>query len=681
MGSAKQVPTWRVTPVEGGKWKLVKGQNFVSKNGGAIPDDNQKIMPSLAEIIAKGFQTSLKETGSDASPPKAISPQMTSNSVGTLDPKPYRSEFPVSGHDTAHGQLCTRKLGVEHDSNCNVSDPRRSAGSSPPTVKSNERETVCHKYSRKRPVFKSSFRKVEPNFNHCSKPDGLEKVRPTGNASVDILRHDEGSGECAAMFKTASGKSVGISSLSLKRARAVLGEDLSSDLSDPKSAGPQQNSESTVLFQIAAGNPLAVSTSSTKKTQANLYEQLTPRAMESHGMPVAHTMNDMTKILQTIEEDVETVPSSSIKRVQSIACEHPTMEILKSHDKAVPPTMTKDMKMFDAAAENLVMMSSSVSQTTSNFEAAVGNPISISSLSIKRAENVLEGDSSITIPEVNIRPKSQTINKAAGMFQTAARGPVTVLPLSIKKAQAVFRETSALELHESETRPTPRKANTMFQTTPGNPVSVPYSSNKKAKTITSNEPSEMVGHGKPEPMLSSSSTVLQTAAGNCLNTSSVGINKSETDMEKEKDIQKVQNGSFLKSKNDLRANNGSCQTALVFQTAAGKPVAVSMSSMKRALSILNDDDNLGVNGGSLTVGMFQNTIEMSAKAPLPSDEREETVHGISRMDKSDLVINDAEDGEMKHKFHLGHVDQPKLYESDDAAFKSVNNTTASMSVS
>lgn len=147
--------------------------------------------------------------------------------------------------------------------------------------------------------------------------------------------------------------------------------------------------------------------------------------------------------------------------------------------------------------------------------------------------------------------------------------------------------------------------------------------------MTSNEPSQIGNHGKPKPMLSISSTIFQTAAGYCLNTSFIGIEKSENNVQKVKDIQTEKNDN----ENDLRYTNGSCQAAVIFQTAAGKPVAAAMSSVRRALSMFSDDHNAGVNGGNDATGIFQNTIKKSAEALLPSDGGDEIALGKDRIDK------------------------------------------------
>ncbi|XP_057837345.2 protein BREAST CANCER SUSCEPTIBILITY 2 homolog B isoform X2 [Cryptomeria japonica] len=730
MRGAKQVPTWCVTPLEGetGKWKLVRGENFVSKNGGAIPDEDQNSMPSLAELIAKGkaefwknplvslqaksqanqgkayhpgFQTSLKETrcdrssvkesrcdgsslkesgcdgsslkesGCDGFSQRPITLQMTSHSVDMPQLNPYHSEFLVNGHDTEHGQDYSRKFVVEQESNLNASDPQISASSSPPTGNTAEIGKLCKKYSRKRPVFKSSFRNEELKFKNFSKLDVLNKAKPSGNSSGDGLTSLKGAGDFTGMFKKASGKSVSILSSSLERARALLGKDLGAELINPGCADPSQNSEVMGLLPTASIIPPAVTIPSIKNAESLCFENLTSEVLESQSVPVPHAEKKIR--FQTTEgEDPVVVPTCSITRPQSAICGHHTLELFKSHDKSVPQTMNKDMKMFGAAKENHVTVLSSLSQTTSNFEVGTGNPVNVSSLSMQGARNDLGEDTSFTFSELHTRSKSQTINKATAIFQTASGNPVTVLPSSIKKALAIFGKSSTSDLHESDTGSTPQKASIMFQTTPGNPVSVRSLTDKNAKNMTSNEPLETVDHDKPKPMVNTSSEVFQTSTGNCLKTSFAGIKNSETNVQKEKDIQTGKNNN----ENALSSNNGICRTSLIFQTAAGKPVVVSISSVKRALSILGDDDNLVVNGGNDTTGSFENIIEKSAEALLPSYKRGETILGKDRRD-----ISKGEDGEKKHELQLGCADQPKLCDSDKAAFEFAKIPTKSISVS
>lgn len=452
------------------------------------------------------------------------------------------------------------------------------------------------------------------------------------------------------MFKKASGKSVSMSSSSLERARAVLGKDFGSELNDPGSADISQNSEVKGLLPTASIIPPAVTTPSIKKAQSLCFEDVTSEVLGSHSMVVPQT---------TEREDPVVVPTSSIMRPQSAICEHPTFESIKSHDKSVPQTRNKDMKMFGAPKENHVTVLFSRSQTTSNFEVGKGDPVNDSSLSIQRAENNLEEDMSFTFSELHTRSKSQTVHKATAMFQTASGNPVTVRPSSIKKALAIFGKSSTADLHESDTGTTPQKANIMNQTTLGNPVSIQSSTDKNAKHMTGNELSETVRHVKPKPVVNTSSAVFQTSTGNCSETSFTGKKNSEANLQKAKDIQTRNNNN----ENALGSNNGIRQTSLIFQTAAGKPVALSTSSVNRALSLLGDNDNLLVNEGNVMTGIFEKTIEKSAEALLLCDEGGETILGKDKMD-----ISLGNDGEKKHELQLGSGDQPRSCDSDNTAF-------------
>lgn len=755
MGARKEVPTWRVTPVEGdpGKWTLLRAQNFVPAICGRNTDDDQHFrpIPSMAKLMSKGFHASLKKTVDDVSPQRVIAaPQMTSHCIDML--KPRSSEFLSNEQSNKpNEQFFNEKQGVKYDSS--VMQINATAPQLPfqMPIKDTERVDTFRKPVRKRAPFKSSFRGVEANYKHCTKSDALQNPMPTGIYSPERLRCKGEVCEPVVMFQTAGGKSVGISSESLKKARAILGEDLCSESPDDAWAGHLQISKSSGMFQGASGNSVSVP-SSLNRAQVIFCEDpmLVP---EPHGIPLPHTMNETMAI---VEENLVTVSlPSSIKGAQSIVCEDstsgvpesygrhepqtmgkalkmsdnaaenhqavssssmvPSLDALESHGRPTSQTMDNSTSMLNAAAGNLVKVSTSsiqkarsssgedctsevleqhsghvpqnINKTASIFRTAAGNPVSLSSISIKRAQAILEGDPYSEDLESNGGPKSQIVNKAAAVLQTDDRNPGTKLPFSIKKAPALFGKDYTPEVLQKNDKVKPQIAIETalpFESIARNSMSVSAPSLKKAKNLLYEYPYlEITGNCKPEIQADNiSSATLQTATENCLIASSISFRKANSLLEK--DLEKVLNSSPL---HELSTNKKNCksikentQTASMFQTATGKPVSVSESSLKRARSILREDGTHGVNEDNHTAGMFQSVTKNPAESSLSAIRRVETVIGKISLEKDDLITSDTGDGKGKQKNHLGYTGQYQFEECIESASMCMDNPIVSINV-
>lgn len=287
------------------------------------------------------------------------------------------------------------------------------------------------------------------NYKHCTKSDALPNSSPSGSSSHERLRCKGEVGEPAVMFQTAGGKSVGISSESLKKARAILSEDLCSESPNNASVGSLQISKSAGMFQGALGNSVAVS-SSFKRAEVIFHEDPMP-VLEPHGMSLPHMTNETTTFIAGNPVTVST--SSSIKRAQSIVCKDTQSGAQESHGKHEPQAMGKAIKVCDDAAENDLAVSSSsivppldaieshgrsrpptIDNTISVLNAATGNLVKLATSSTQKVKSSSSEDCTLEVLEPHSGYVPQNISRTASIFQTAAGNPVSLSSLSIKRA-------------------------------------------------------------------------------------------------------------------------------------------------------------------------------------------------------------------------------------------------------
>eukprot|EP01018_Ginkgo_biloba_P000938 Gb_10449 [translate_table: standard] len=771
MGVRKQVPTWRIIPVEGecGKWMLVKGKNIMcgNENTTQLQDDDDRPMPSMADLVTKGLKTTLKKSGENVSPHRVLGPR-TLNCPGLSYCKPKCSEFPVEEQITSNEHFSSTKqfddVASSLTQNFNNSDYQHSAQSRSTPQKNTEGANMFRKTGRKRAAFSSSLRRQEPSSNNSSKNDGIQNYRPvessgqnsdhqfsaqnmpaleknteggtkfrkTGrkrvafsssfrrepipnhSSKIDSIQNYRSVENCAVvssrstketdefvpLFQTAAGKPVGVSSSSLKRARAVLGEDISLEICATSMGAPKQINESVAMFQTAAGNSVTVSSSSIKRAQAIFCEDPTSEILESTGASMSCKMKKTGTMFQTATGNPVAVSSSSIKKAHAIFRDDSTSEVQESHAKLGPRTMDKAATMFHTPAGNHVTVSTSsgkkaqsisgeastsgvlelhskpmpptTSRATSLFLTAAGNPVSVSSSSIMRAQAIFGEDSTPEVLEMHGKSEAHKNTEVNAMFQIAAGNPVTVLSSSIKEIQGSYGEDSTSEVPESCGRPKPQTKNktaSMFQTAAGNPVTVSSSSIRKAQAIFSEDPpSEIMDHGRSKSqIINNTSTMFQTAGGTCSTLSSTCIKGVQSVVQVDRDVQTVQNCSPACATDNSNKNLGpskSDQTAFMFQTATGKPLTVSASSMKRAWSILGED---GKPGFKEDTGMFQSAEGKPVDALLCSIKAGETVLVQDAAEMGNLLISDT-GGSDKKQTQSGHIDQTVLQDGSGSPF-------------
>ncbi|KAM3197321.1 hypothetical protein ACQJBY_072780 [Aegilops geniculata] len=384
---------------------------------------------------------------------------------------------------------------------------------------------------------------------------------------------DAGKGE---LFRTGSGRPVSLSERAIRRARALVGEEVEKagikrkqsfgDVPDVEGGlremdavfrGGVHNTTMPPLFQTGSGKVVLPGRDSIQKARAILEDVDRPagavqpmfRAGMGRAVPVNRTFID--KAIAVLEGQTAAEQGHSDESVDG-------------------------MEQFPL------------------FQTGSGRVVSVSSASVQKAKSVLkDNNTSEENTESFGRPNEPT------MFQTGSGRPVMISERSIERPRAAVNEGDAEKSVQWDTDcQVP-----MFQTGLGKPVAVSWSSVQKASAVLEEEKIKTTGHG--DSSVCATTLHSETPRSVLMSSSLIMTDRSVTP-----------NGdSAMQEKNHEDGNH-----LPLFQTGLGRSIAISKSSVKRATAVLEPrniakelEDEAHLDGGHDT-SMFKTGLGRSILA-------------------------------------------------------------------
>ncbi|KAM0883363.1 hypothetical protein ACQ4PT_031677 [Festuca glaucescens] len=415
---------------------------------------------------------------------------------------------------------------------------------------------------------------------------------------------DAGKGE---LFCTGSGRSVSVSESAIRRARALVGEEVEEasvkkrkqpfgDVADVDGEmddsfrGALHNGSMTPVFQTGSGKAVSLGKDSIHKARAILEDvdsaagAVQPMLRTGMGRPVP-------------------VSRTSIDKAKAVL-EGKTIAEQGHSDKSVD-----GMERFPL------------------FQTGSGRVVSVSVASLQKAKSVFKDNNASGENAESFGRPDQPM-----MFQTDSRRPVVISGRSIERSRGAAKEGDTERSGHWDTD----CQFPMFQTGLGKPVAVSRSSVQKARAVLEGEKNNKTGHG--DNGVSATNFQNETPRSVLMSSSSIMSDRTVTP-----------NGdSAMQEKNHEAGNH-----LPLFQTGLGRSIAVSKSSVKRASAVLEPrniakelEDEAHLDGGHDTpvfkTGLGRSILESESsgkKVPVIL-EAEEAVKGVNN-DNGEAFVEDT----------------------------------------
>ncbi|XP_037404377.1 protein BREAST CANCER SUSCEPTIBILITY 2 homolog B-like isoform X7 [Triticum dicoccoides] len=469
---------------------------------------------------------------------------------------------------------------------------------------------------------------------------------------------DAGEGQ---LFCTGSGRSVSVSERAIRRARALVGEEVEkagnkrkqpfddvpgaegeSREMDAPFRGGVHNTTVPPVFQTGSGKAVLLGKDSIQKARAILGEQPFDHVPDAEGElsemdapfrggvynttmpPVFQTGSGKAVLLgkdsiqkaRVLLEDVD----SAAGAVQPMFC--------TGMGRPVPMSRTSIDKAR-AVLEGQIVAEKGVDgmEQFPLFQTGSGRVVSVTAASVQKAKSVLKDNNTREENTESFGRPNQPM-----MFQTGSGRPAMISERSIERSRAVANEGDAEKSGHWDTD----CQFPVFQTGLGKPVAVSWSSVQKAKAVLEEEKIKTTGRGES----SDCATTLQTETPTSVLMSSSLIMNSRSVTPKEDSAMQVTR---------TEKNHKDDDHVPLFQTGLGRSIAISKSSLKRASAVLEPrniakelEDEAHLDGAHDTpafrTGLGRSILASeNSRKELPILEAEEAVKSVNNYNRETFV--------------------------------------------
>nr|XP_045090581.1 protein BREAST CANCER SUSCEPTIBILITY 2 homolog B isoform X4 [Aegilops tauschii subsp. strangulata] len=459
---------------------------------------------------------------------------------------------------------------------------------------------------------------------------------------------DAGQGQ---LFCTGSGRSVSVSERAIRRARALVGEEVEKAGNKRKQPfddvpgaegelremdapfrGGVHNTAVPPVFQTGPGKAVLLGKDSIQKARAILGERESSEMDAPFRGGVYNTT--MPPVFQTGSGKAVLLGKDSIQKARVL------LEDVDSAAGAVQPMFRTGMgrpvpvsrTSIDKA--RAVLEGQTVAEKGVNgmeqfplFQTGSGRVVSVSAASVQKAKSVLKDNNTSEENTESFGRPNQPM-----MFQTGSGRPAMISERSIERSRAVANEGDAEKSGHWDTD----CQFPMFQTGLGKPVAVSWSSVQKAKAVLEEEKIKTTGRGES----SDCATTLQTETPTSVLMSSSLIMNSRSVTPKEDSAMQVTR---------TEKNHKDDDHVPLFQTGLGRSIAISKSSLKRASAVLEPrniakelEDEAHLDGAHDTpvfrTGLGRSIIASeNSRKELPILEAEEAVKSVNNYNGETFV--------------------------------------------
>ncbi|KAM3197159.1 hypothetical protein ACQJBY_072686 [Aegilops geniculata] len=472
---------------------------------------------------------------------------------------------------------------------------------------------------------------------------------------------DAGEGQ---LFCTGSGRSVSVSERAIRRARALVGEEVEKagnkrkqpfdDIPDAEGElremdapfrGGVHNTTVPPVFQTGSGKAVLLGKDSIQKARAILGEQPFDHVPDAEGessemdAPFRGGVYNTTMppVFQTGSGKAVLLGKDSIQKARVL------LEGVDSAAGAVQPMFRTGMGKPVPVSRTSIDKARAVleGQTVAEkgvdgmeqfplFQTGSGRVVSVSAASVQKAKSVLKDNNTSEENTESFGRPNQPM-----MVQTGSGRSAMISKRSIERSRAVANEGDAEKSGHWDTD----CQFPMFQTGLGKPVAVSWSSVQKAKAVLEEENIKTTGRGGS----SDCATTLQTETPTSVLMSSSLIMNSRSVTPKEDSAMQVTR---------TEKNHKDDDHVPLFQTGLGRSIAISKSSLKRASAVLEPrniakelEDEAHLDGAHDTpvfrTGLGRSILASeNSRKELPILEAEEAVKSVNNY-KEETFVEDA----------------------------------------
>ncbi|XP_037404376.1 protein BREAST CANCER SUSCEPTIBILITY 2 homolog B-like isoform X6 [Triticum dicoccoides] len=412
---------------------------------------------------------------------------------------------------------------------------------------------------------------------------------------------DAGEGQ---LFCTGSGRSVSVSERAIRRARALVGEEVEkagNKRKQPFDDVPGAEGESREMDAPFRGG---------------VYNTTMPPVFQTGSGKAVLLGKDSIQKARVLLEDVD----SAAGAVQPMFC--------TGMGRPVPMSRTSIDKAR-AVLEGQIVAEKGVDgmEQFPLFQTGSGRVVSVTAASVQKAKSVLKDNNTREENTESFGRPNQPM-----MFQTGSGRPAMISERSIERSRAVANEGDAEKSGHWDTD----CQFPVFQTGLGKPVAVSWSSVQKAKAVLEEEKIKTTGRGES----SDCATTLQTETPTSVLMSSSLIMNSRSVTPKEDSAMQVTR---------TEKNHKDDDHVPLFQTGLGRSIAISKSSLKRASAVLEPrniakelEDEAHLDGAHDTpafrTGLGRSILASeNSRKELPILEAEEAVKSVNNYNRETFV--------------------------------------------
>nr|XP_045090585.1 protein BREAST CANCER SUSCEPTIBILITY 2 homolog B isoform X10 [Aegilops tauschii subsp. strangulata] len=416
---------------------------------------------------------------------------------------------------------------------------------------------------------------------------------------------DAGQGQ---LFCTGSGRSVSVSERAIRRARALVGEEVEK-----------------------AGNKRKQPFDDVPGAEGELREMDAPFRGGVHNTAVP-------PVFQTGPGKAVLLGKDSIQKARAILGERESSEMDAPfrggvYNTTMPPVFQTGSGKAVLLGKDSIQKARVLLEGVNGmeqfplFQTGSGRVVSVSAASVQKAKSVLKDNNTSEENTESFGRPNQPM-----MFQTGSGRPAMISERSIERSRAVANEGDAEKSGHWDTD----CQFPMFQTGLGKPVAVSWSSVQKAKAVLEEEKIKTTGRGES----SDCATTLQTETPTSVLMSSSLIMNSRSVTPKEDSAMQVTR---------TEKNHKDDDHVPLFQTGLGRSIAISKSSLKRASAVLEPrniakelEDEAHLDGAHDTpvfrTGLGRSIIASeNSRKELPILEAEEAVKSVNNYNGETFV--------------------------------------------
>ncbi|XP_044355435.1 uncharacterized protein [Triticum aestivum] len=393
------------------------------------------------------------------------------------------------------------------------------------------------------------------------------------------------------------------------------------------------------LFCTASGRPVSVSERAIRRARALVGEEV-----EKAGIKRKQSFGDVSDVEGELRE-MDAPFRGNLGGVHNTAMP-PLFQT--GSGKAVLPGRNSIQK----ARAILEDVDSAAGAVQPMFRTGMGRPVPVNRTFIDKARAVLEGQ---TAAEQGHSDESVDGMEQFPLFQTGSGRVVSVSSASVQKAKSVLKDNNTSEgrpvtISERSIERSRAAANEgdaeksghwdtgcqfpMFQTGLGKPVAASWSSVQKASAVLGEEKTKTTDSGHGDSSVCATTLQSETPRSVLMSSSLIMTDRSVTP-----------NGDSAMQVTRIEKSQEGGNHLPLFQTGLGRPIAISKSSVKRATAVLEPrniakelEDEAHLDGGHDTP-MFKTGLGRSilASDELCILEAEEAVKSVNNYDGEAFV--------------------------------------------